>query len=173
MKNLYLIRDLLIYWPVLLLTWLVATQPLPAIVVPPDPNLVEWKETNNRDRHLDCLSRVIYWEARGQSKAGQLAVAQVVMNRANDRRFPPDICDVIYQQRNGRCQFSWACTGRRDQEPRDLTAWTEAKSVARDALSNLPDLTGNALYFHDTNVVGWNHLRRTARIDNHIFYRDR
>jgi spore germination cell wall hydrolase CwlJ-like protein len=95
------------------------------------------------------------------------------MNRANDRRFPSDVCDVIYQQRNGRCQFSWVCTPLRNQEPRDLAAWAEAKSVARDALSNLPDLTGNALYFHDTSVVGWNHLRRTARIDNHIFYRDR
>jgi spore germination cell wall hydrolase CwlJ-like protein len=171
--NLRLGRDLLIYWPVLLLALLIWMQPLPAIAVPPSPIPVEWNDTNNRDRHFNCISRAIYWEARGQSRAGQIAVGQVILNRANDRRFPADVCDVVYQRRGNSCQFTWACTNRRTLAPSNQDDWHEAQHSAQLVLSNMPDLTRGALYFHDTSVVGWHHLRRTTRIDNHIFYKDR
>jgi len=56
-------RDLLIYWPVLLLALLTWMQPLPAIAVPPSPITYEWNDTNNRDRYLNCISRAIYLES--------------------------------------------------------------------------------------------------------------
>jgi hypothetical protein len=173
MKRLRLGRDLLIYWPVLVLVVLTWMQPLPAIAVPPSPIPVEWHDTNNRDRYLNCMTRAIYWEARGQSRAGQIAVGQVIMNRANDVRFPADICDVVFQRRGNSCQFSWACTQRRHLPPSNVNDWTQAEQSARLVLANTPDLTHGALYFHDTSMVGWRHLKRTARIDNHIFYKDR
>ncbi len=173
MQRLRLGRDILIYWPVLLLVVLVWGQPLPAIAVPPSPVEHIWTDVNNRDRYLNCMTRAIYWEARGQSLSGQIAVGQVILNRANDRRFPSDICDVVFQ-RNGRtCQFSWACTPRSHLPPSNVNEWLQAKESAKLALSNFPDLTNGALYFHDTSMVGWRHLKRTTRIDNHIFYKDR
>jgi len=57
--------------------------------------------------------------------------------------------------------------------PSNVNEWTEAEHSARLALGNTPDLTHGALYFHDTSMVGWRHLLKTARIDNHIFYKDR
>jgi len=173
MKRLRLGRDLLIYWPVLLLAVLTWMQPLPAIAVPPSPIPVEWHDTNNRDRYLNCMTRAIYWEARGQSRAGQIAVGQVILNRANDVRFPADICDVVFQRSGRTCQFSWACTQRRHLPPSNVNDWTQAEQSARLVLANAPDLTHGALYFHDISMVGWRHLKRTARIDNHIFYKDR
>ena len=173
MRRLCLGRDLLIYSPVLLLAALVWMQPLPAIAVPPSPVAFEWNDTDNRDRHLNCLTRAIYWEARGQSRAGQIAVGQVILNRANDVRFPADVCDVVFQRRGNSCQFSWACTNRRQMPPPNVNDWAEAERSALLALGNTPDLTHGALYFHDTSVVGWRHLKRTARIDNHVFYKDR
>ena len=171
--KLHLGRDLLLYWPILLLVALTWMQPLPAIAIPPDPTPFEWQDTNNRDRHLHCLSTAIYWEARGQSRSGQIAVAQVILNRANDIRFPADICDVVYQKNGRTCQSSWACTARRSLPPSNVEDWLTAKESASMALSNFPDLTNRSLYFHDTSIVGWRHLRKTARIDNHIFYKDR
>ena len=171
--KLRLVRDVLIYWPVMALAGLVWAQPLPAIAVPPSPIEVEWNDTNNRDRYLKCMTRAIYWEARGQSRAGQIAVGQVILNRANDRRFPPDVCDVVFQRRGSTCQFSWACTPRRHLPLTNATDLERAREAAVLALSNTPDLTHGALYFHDTSIVGWHNLRRTTRIDNHIFYKER
>jgi len=173
MTRLRLGRDLLVYWPVMVLAVLTWMQPLPAIAVPPSPIPVEWHDTNNRDRYLNCMTRAIYWEARGQSRAGQIAVGQVILNRANDVRFPADICDVVFQRRGNSCQFSWACTQRRHLPPSNVNDWTQAEQSALLVLANTPDLTHGALYFHDTSMVGWRHLKRTTRIDNHIFYKDR
>jgi hypothetical protein len=173
MTRLRLGRDLLIYWPVMVLVVLTWMQPLPAIAVPPSLIPVEWHDTNNRDRYLNCMTRAIYWEARGQSRAGQIAVGQVILNRANDVRFPADVCDVVFQRRGNSCQFSWACTQRRHLPPSNVNDWTQAEQSARLVLANTPDLTHGALYFHDTSMVGWRHLKRTTRIDNHIFYKDR
>ena len=171
--KLRLVRDVLIYWPVMALAGLVWTQPLPAIAVPPSPIEVEWNDTNNRDRYLNCLTRAIYWEARGQSRAGQIAVGQVILNRANDKRFPADVCEVVFQRRGNTCQFSWACTARRHLPPSNVNDWYTAEQSALLVLANAPDLTHGALYFHDTSMVGWRHLKRTTRIDNHIFYKER
>lgn len=126
-------------------------------------------------RILDCMARNIYYEARGASTAGMVAVGQVVLNRAADLRFPSDPCQVIYQRASGRCQFSWTCTASRHRDPADPAEWRRARTAAYIALHpTTPDLTDNALYFHAESVrPGWRHLVRTARIDGHIFYKER
>ena len=84
---------------------------------------------------LFCLALNVYHEAKNQSMIGQIAVAQVVMNRVYDERYPNTICEVVEQGptyswkpdfpvRN-RCQFSWYCDGKSDT-PRDLDAWEKA-----------------------------------------------
>ena len=120
----------------------------------------------------ECLATAIYHEARGQPLMGQIAVAQVVLNRANDDRFPSDVCAVIYQRTKGRCQFTWAC---RAQKPRrEPEAWKIALAVARFTLEGVPDQTNRALYFHDRSVrPNWSHLRRVAHVGGHVFYAER
>lgn len=81
-----------------------------------------------------CLALNAYHEARGEGALGMAAVSQVVINRAEsgDRRWPRDVCGVIYQggwKRRNRCQFSWYCDGRSDR-PRDARAWRDALLVA-------------------------------------------
>jgi hypothetical protein len=64
-----------------------------------------------------CLALNDYFEARGESLAGRLAVAKVVMNRAMDKRYPKNVCAVIKQNKSrlsNRCQFSWYCDGLPD-----------------------------------------------------------
>ena len=125
-------------------------------------------------RRADCLARAIYWETRGASVAGMVAVAQVILNRAADPRWPADPCAVVFQKVGRVCQFSWACTSLRDRMPPDEVAWGEARKVAVAALGGLPTMVGGALYFHASYVrPGWRHLRRVAAIDGHIFYEER
>ena len=83
------------------------------------------------DKELKCLATAIYFEARGESRQGQLAVAQVVLNRVKNPAYPNTICGVVYQNRNHRhaCQFSFAC----DRIPDRITEpgpWKEAQDLA-------------------------------------------
>ena len=136
----------------------------------------------NGDRF--CLAQNIYFEAANQPLVGKIAVAQVVLNRAEDRQFPNNICGVVYQakmEENWRgnlipilhkCQFSWYCDGKSD-EPTDSKTWLEAILIADKILENYyPDITEGALWYHaDTVNPYWSeHLNRTVTIDNHLFY---
>ena len=123
----------------------------------------------SQDRHLTCLTQAIYYEARGQSRAGQIAVGQVVLNRTRDRRFPSDICNVVYQRTGNQCQFSWTCSRRTG--PVNSREWAEARYNATIVMTNIPDITGGALYFHRASANQLSGMKRTARIDNHIFYK--
>lgn len=128
----------------------------------------------DQSREALCIARAIYWEARAGSPAGRIAVAQVILNRAADPRWPSDPCAVVYQKVGARCQFSWVCTSLRNREPGDPALWRLSLKAAGQALRGMPDLTGRALYFHASYVSpGWHHLQRVARIDNHIFYAER
>ncbi|MBE1237972.1 cell wall hydrolase [Phaeovibrio sulfidiphilus] len=125
-----------------------------------------------------CLALNDYWEARGESLRGRVAVAQVVLNRVKDPRFPNSICEVVSQNNsNGKaCQFSWYCDGRSDV-PTDKRAWRSSVLLAMSVLrrdSTVMDPTHGALWFH-TKAVNppWSRqMDRTGRIDNHIFYTD-
>jgi N-acetylmuramoyl-L-alanine amidase len=131
---------------------------------------------------LVCLAMNIYWEARSQSTAGQIAVAQVVINRVNDSRYPDSVCNVVTQgvRHSGsdlpvrhKCQFSWFCDGLKDY-PTDHKAWAKSMMVAISVLDGKTvDMLDGATHYHAVNVhPDWARTKtRTARIDNHIFYR--
>ena len=106
-------------------------------------------------KELVCLALNDYWESRGEPLKGRIAVAQVVLNRAMDDRFPSNLCAVVFQyQHHPTCQFSWACSGK-STEPTDEAAWRESlilASAVLDRQSGLQDLTDGAKWFHATYV---------------------
>ncbi len=125
-------------------------------------------------RDMECLTQAVYYEARGETPAGQAAVAQVVLNRVRHPAFPNTVCGVVFQGANSRvCQFSFACDGamRARVEP---GAWRRAERVAHRALSGevMADV-GRATHFHTTSVSpAWGpRLTRVAQIGVHVFYR--
>lgn len=127
------------------------------------------------DRQLDCLSRAIYYEARSEDTAGQLAVAEVVMNRVRDPRFPKSICEVVYQgqYRNTGCQFTFTCDGSVRTKPVGIS-WDRAKSVALHVMLGLnTPVTNKATHYHTDYVNPYwaPGLVETATIGTHIFYR--
>ena len=127
------------------------------------------------DYELKCLALNIYHEARSEPESGQIAVAQVTMNRVASKDFPDSICKVITQggQRLHRCQFSWWCDGKSDL-PTELKAWQRSMKVAKDVLARKKaDPTGGALFYHAHYVEPrWASVfERTAEIGQHLFYR--
>ena len=125
---------------------------------------------------LDCLALNIYHEARGETEEGQVAVAQVVMNRVAHERFPENICEVIKQGGEwprGYCQFSWWCDGRKDT-PEEGKSWTASRDLAREVLHGKhKDPTKGALWYHATHVSpAWRKaFQEGPTIGKHIFYR--
>lgn len=121
-------------------------------------------------RQLECLAGAVYFESRGEPLSGQLAVAQVVINRAASGLFPADYCGVVYQ----RSQFSFVKGGRMPAIKRGSPAWQRAAKIARIAHEGLWESeAGDALYFHAKYVKpGWSHRKQArATINTHIFYR--
>lgn len=114
---------------------------------------------------LDCMTRVILYEAGAEPRTGQVAVAQVVLNRMRSGRFPRSICGVIYQ----RGQFS----SIRSFNPPRNGRWQRAMALGREVISGSAPVVGNALYFHATRVRPAFAASRTrvARIGGHVFYR--
>ena len=136
------------------------------------PNVTAAQDLSSRQ--LNCLARAVYFEARGQSIEGQMAVADVVLNRTRHPDFPFTICDVVHQRRGRVCQFSWVCTPLRNAQPRDAGAWRRAQTVARVAARHNFDKPVGMLYFHGRHMrTRWRHLVEVAEIDNHVFYGDR
>lgn len=128
------------------------------------------------DDALTCLSRTIYWEAKGGGKADMEAVANVVLNRTGHNGFPDTVCGVVKQgQAQKHCQFSWWCDGRSDQVE-EKNRYDLAKEIARRALNQqLTDRTRGAMYFHDRHASpGWAKTYiRTAETDEFVFYKPR
>jgi spore germination cell wall hydrolase CwlJ-like protein len=118
-------------------------------------------------REVVCLAKNIYFESRGESLAGKLAVAQVTLNRTKHENFPDTVCGVVYQPH----QFSW--TAKRRQAIKDSKAWQESLEIARDAINNgLSELRGfSAIYFHSgRKPLDWGRVRLVAKIGKHKFY---
>ena len=117
---------------------------------------------------MQCLAGAIYFESRGEPLAGQLAVGDVIVNRAQSGRFPSTYCGVVYQP----SQFSFVRAGRMPAIDTSSTAWRKAKAIARIAHEDLWDSPAEgALFFHAKSVrPGW-HLTRVALISNHVFFR--
>ena len=122
------------------------------------------------DEQLRCLAGAIYFEARGEPLAGQLAVAEVVINRAASGRFPASYCGVVFQ----KSQFSFVKRGRMPPLPAETVTWHRAKAIAQIAHRGLWDSEAEgSLYFHARSVSpSWSNRRQAmARISNHVFYR--
>ena len=123
-----------------------------------------------------CLARAIYYEARGETNEGQIAVAQVVLNRVRSKKWPKSICGVVNQgvERGEKCQFSFSCNTRLAQPSGVL--WDEAELVAEQAISGrgwLRELM-DATHYHTTAVAPiWRlGLVEQATIGSHVFYRE-
>lgn len=115
-----------------------------------------------------CLALNIYHEARDQPLAGQLAVAQVTLNRVESPRYPDNVCDVVYEEH----QFSWYWDGKSDT-PFDAGAWETAQLVASAALdgSKMTDLEG-VTHYHALYVLPYwsDQTKLVAQIGDHRFY---
>ena len=119
-------------------------------------------------RELHCLASAIYFEARSEALAGQLAVGRVIIARTRSGRFPASYCGVVFQP----SQFSFVHGNTMPPIDTGSLDWREAVAVARIAVSDtLQTAAEGALYFHKAQISpNWN-LERVTRIQNHIFYR--
>jgi hypothetical protein len=125
-----------------------------------------------RGGDLDCLSKAVYYEARGESSAGQAAVAQVVLNRAHNPGYPKSVCGVVYQPASdGGCQFSFVCDGAMAR-PLEPMAWRRARMVAARALKGyVMTAVGRALNFHAADASAYAAAGTpVARLGNHVFF---
>ena len=129
----------------------------------------------SEDSEVRCLALTIYFEARGESELGQLAVGHVVMNRIRDADFPRTVCGVVQQGSEARnqCQFSWWCDGLSDR-PRDKSALRESLKLAMQIYRGCTnDPTAGALWYHTSEVrPAWStKVGRPQKIGAHVFYR--
>ena len=133
---------------------------------------------------LICLALNVYHEAKNQSFMGQVAVAQVVMNRVKDARYPNTVCDVVKQAETykykptipikNKCQFSWYCDGKADK-PDDEYAWAYAQMVAADVLrGEVPDFTGGSTHYHAYYVKPYwaDKMLYQGDFGSHYFFRE-
>ena len=122
---------------------------------------------------LMCAAMNVYWEARNQPIAGQVAVAQITMNRVASPNYPNDVCGVVHQL----SQFSWQWDGKSDV-PREEEAWARAQMVARGVLAGsghdyLMDV--NITHYHAAYVRPYwaSSMKLVAKIGDHLIYLDK
>ncbi len=146
----------------------------------PDDMHIDFNSIAVSKDELVCLALNDYWEARSESLAGRVAVAKVVLNRAMDRRFPKNLCNVVKENRVRdvlhRCQFSWYCDAKADT-PYEHEEWRTSLRIAAAVLQKdaaIADPTGGALWYHaDFTKPAWSSgYETTTIIGSHIFYRD-
>jgi spore germination cell wall hydrolase CwlJ-like protein len=134
-------------------------------------------KTAHSKTEMKCLADAIYFEARGEPELGQVAVAQVVLNRLKNPAYPNSICGVVYQNksRRNRCQFSFACDGIRERIT-DKAAWVSAQALAKRILDDEKTLyisdVGASTHYHANYVrPRWaRYMTKKDKIGRHIFY---
>jgi len=122
------------------------------------------------DEEANCIATAVYFEARGESLEGQLAVARVVMNRAASGKYPASWCQTVKQP----WQFSFVRRGQFPAVDTNCEAWRKAQGVTRLAIANVvPSLSNDVLWYHADYVdPSWGHnLTKVEKIGAHIFYR--
>ena len=131
--------------------------------------IADYASTTAGSDELKCLASAVYFESKGEPLEGQLAVAEVILNRVESPKFPDTICGVVKQ----RSQFSFVHGGHIPSAPTSSHAWRTAVAIALIAKNDLADsAVSTALFFHATYVrPGWRGLTRMASVGNHIFYR--
>ena len=145
--------------------------------------------SEDKETHLLCLAKNIYHEARGEPVEGQIAISNVVINRVKSKRFPNDICSVVYQKNQiafinrileiipvniPGCQFSWTCDSKPDDLFIDKTALENSQKIAEEVLNGLHhDLSEGATHYHSVFInPHWaDSLNETVVIGEHIFYK--
>jgi len=135
-------------------------------------------DAKSRAKAEKCLTEVIYFEARGEAVRGQMAVAQVVMNRAFSGYYPNTVCGVVYQNKHRHlaCQFTFACDNVADvvKEPE---MWDRAKKIAQATLDGriwLPEVSKSTHYHAYWVRPSWvNEMKKMYKYGVHTFYRPR
>jgi spore germination cell wall hydrolase CwlJ-like protein len=131
-----------------------------------------------RGKHEKCLAEAVYFEARGEAVRGQIAVAQVVMNRAFSGFYPNTVCGVVYQNKHRHlaCQFTFACDKVADVV-REPDMWDRAKKIAKAMLDGqlwLPEVAKSTHYHAYWVHPSWVHeMKKMYRFGVHTFYRPR
>jgi Cell Wall Hydrolase len=131
--------------------------------------VISYVNFGKQDAEQLCLAKAIYFEARGETLEGQLAVAEVVLNRARSGRYPPTICAVVTQP----AQFSFIRGGRFPAVDPTSDCWKKALAISEIASKHLAtSLAPNVLWYHATYVApAWGRQKtRAAQIGTHIFY---
>ena len=154
-------------------------------------------EVNVDEMH--CLAKNIYFEARGETLKGKIAVANVTMNRVSNEKYPNTICGVVYQAKHSpwwlehhnklvpirnKCQFSWYCDGKIDALyltdskgnviKGNMQAWEDSLIIARDSITgDITDLTFGSTHYFNPKLADpfWAyHYTKVTQIDSHAFY---
>jgi spore germination cell wall hydrolase CwlJ-like protein len=151
--------------------------PIPAPGVPP-PSPAQRLKLEGKDyaKAERCLANAIYWEARSEPVRGQMAVAQVVMNRVFSGFYPSDVCGVVYQNANRHlaCQFTFACDGKR-KVITERGHWARANRIAKQTLDGqiyVPEVAKSTHYHASYVHPNWvREMRKMVRYGLHSFYR--
>jgi len=144
-------------------------EPAVAVTAPLSDMVAQLRGSAAGSRELACLATGIYYESKSEPLAGQLAVGQVIANRADSHgRFPSSYCGVLFQ----RGQFSFVHGHRLPTAPKASRQWQTAVAIAKIVDRDLKEsAAGDALFFHARYVAPAWRLKRVASIGNHIFYR--
>jgi N-acetylmuramoyl-L-alanine amidase len=144
-----------------------------AVMMATNTNLADIVAAQPQDqdisKELECLAGAIYFEARNESLAGQLAVGRVIVARTKSGRFPTSYCGVVYQP----SQFSFVRSQKMPVVAAESPTWRKAVAMARIAhAGQIKSAAEGALYFHAKRVrPNWANHTKLAQIENHIFYR--
>ncbi len=126
------------------------------------------------DEH-QCMAEAIYYEARSETRSGQKAVGEVILNRVASKHYPNTVCGVVYEgsERSTGCQFTFTCDGSMDKNPYG-NHWARSQEVATTVLTGgFTPFTNRATHYHTTDVkpVWAGNMRMTKRVGSHVFYR--
>jgi hypothetical protein len=128
----------------------------------------------NLATETSCLAEALYYEARGQGRLGQQAIAEVVVRRTHRVGFPHSICGVVHQGSSTACQFSFVCDGTMDR-PKAAGEWHRAVHLATQIITGalpLTNVTQGAISFHAATLeAAWPGMVRTTTIGHNVFYR--
>ncbi|MDC3107639.1 cell wall hydrolase [Paracoccaceae bacterium] len=128
------------------------------------------------NRELKCLSEALYFEARGEQIEGQIAVADVIINRKNSNRFPSTICGVVSEgaHKKHACQFSYNCDGKLELIYDKKTYRRIVKLSSMILNGAFSDVTNGATFFHASEVSpSWSKkFKKTRKIGRHLFYKN-
>ena len=135
-------------------------------------------DEKSRAKSEKCLAEAVYFEARGEAVRGQIAVAQVVLNRAFSGKYPDTVCGVVYQNKHRHlaCQFTFACDNNQDVI-REPDMWERAQKIAKAMLDGqlwLPEVDKSTHYHAYWVRPSWvNEMKKMYKFGVHTFYRPR